>query len=177
VQLSPQKYQQHTNLLAGSFNSLIKASHQLKVMPLIDKMTFLNISTQAPVSTNGCQEDSSMDTTKEVYCNMNAHFPWKVHAMLTESEADKLDFIVSWLPDGHSFKVHDHHSFVSLVLPKFFKQTKYKSFQRQLNLWGFTRVSAGDSKGACKFTTAMNELVIVWYYYSRRRIIAFGMFF
>jgi hypothetical protein len=34
-----------------------------------------------------------------------------------------------------------------LQVPHYFRQTKYKSFQRQLNLWGFGRVRQGPDKG------------------------------
>jgi hypothetical protein len=71
-------------------------------------------------------------------------FPWKLHEMLDSVEYDR---IVSWLPDGVSFKVHNPATFVREVLPKFFLQTKYKSFQRQLNIWGFERISIGPNKG------------------------------
>ena len=39
---------------------------------------------------------------------------------------------VSWQPGNKCFRVHDPNQFVSTVMPRFFKQTKYKSFQRQL---------------------------------------------
>jgi hypothetical protein len=71
-------------------------------------------------------------------------FPWKLHEMLDSTEYEK---IVSWLPDGTSFKVHTASTFVKDVLPKFFLQTKYKSFQRQLNIWGFERIATGPFKG------------------------------
>jgi hypothetical protein len=69
-------------------------------------------------------------------------FPWKLHAMLDNAaEIKGFASIVSWLPDSNSFKVHDQAAFVSRILPHYFKQTRYKSFQRQLNIWGFERIT------------------------------------
>lgn len=53
-----------------------------------------------------------------------------------------LTSIVSWLPHGRSFLVHNAKKMESEVLPRFFKQTKIKSFLRQLNKWGFKRITA-----------------------------------
>lgn len=80
----------------------------------------------------------------------NALFPWKLHKMLTFCETEGKDTVVSWLPQGKAFKVHNTAAFVSEILPMHFKQTKYKSFQRQLNLWGFQRITKGSEteKGA-----------------------------
>lgn len=75
-------------------------------------------------------------------------FPWKLHEMLRSTASEGRDNIVSWLPHGTAFKVHNVPDFVSTILPLFFKQTKYKSFQRQLNLWGFERIQTGPEKGA-----------------------------
>jgi hypothetical protein len=68
--------------------------------------------------------------------------------MLRNCVTEGKDNIVSWLPDGNAFKVHKVPDFVSKILPMYFKQTKYKSFQRQLNLWGFERLTSGPDKGA-----------------------------
>ena len=73
-------------------------------------------------------------------------FPWKLHEMLDAAEERKFTSVVSWLPDSKSFKVHDKETFVSLIMPQFFEQTKYKSFQRQLNMWGFERILDGPGK-------------------------------
>jgi hypothetical protein len=48
--------------------------------------------------------------------------------------------IVSWQPHGRCLLVRDAKRFEALVLPRFFKQTIYTSFRRQLNLWGFKRL-------------------------------------
>ena len=55
--------------------------------------------------------------------------------------------IVSWLSDGQHFQVHNPQSFVQKVIPKFFKQKSYKSFQRQLHLYGFRRETEGKNRG------------------------------
>mmetsp|Transcript_17011 Transcript_17011/g.38841 ORF Transcript_17011/g.38841 Transcript_17011/m.38841 type:complete len:259 (-) Transcript_17011:293-1069(-) len=75
-------------------------------------------------------------------------FPRKLHQMLRACMRDDREDIVSWLSQGNAFKVHNVPVFVSEILPLFFKQTKYKSFQRQLNLWGFERIQNGPEKGA-----------------------------
>ena len=75
-------------------------------------------------------------------------FPWKLHDML-DSMADKGDdSIVCWQPHGRAFMVHKPKEFVAQIMSHFFNQTKYASFQRQLNLYGFSRLSHGLDKGA-----------------------------
>lgn len=58
-------------------------------------------------------------------------FPWKLHEMLELAEQEGYEKIVSWLPDGRSFKVYTPNEFVQKIMPNFFLQSKYKSFQRQ----------------------------------------------
>jgi hypothetical protein len=78
-----------------------------------------------------------------------APFPWKLHDMLRDCEKEGKSHVVSWLPHGKAFRVHKVTDFVGKILPSHFKQTKYKSFQRQLNLWGFERITRnGPEKGA-----------------------------
>ena len=73
-------------------------------------------------------------------------FPWKLHNMLNNAEVEGYDAVVSW--DGENgFKVHDKDTFVANIVPKYFSQTKYRSFQRMLNMWGFQRIREGPRKG------------------------------
>lgn len=82
-------------------------------------------------------------------------FPYKLHVMLDamETEASRGDTdgtsIVRWQPHGRAFKVLQPRRFVEEIMPCFFNQTKYASFQRQLNLYGFSRITnEGPDKGA-----------------------------
>ena len=72
-------------------------------------------------------------------------FLYKLQQMLDNSAKDEqMEAIVSWLPNNQCFKVHDKDAFVKEVLPLYFsKITKYKSFIRQLNSYGFESISRG----------------------------------
>jgi hypothetical protein len=76
-------------------------------------------------------------------------FPEKLHDMLTKAKPQRFDHIVSWQPHGRSFIVHQPELFVQQVMPRFFKQSKLRSFQRQLNLYGFSRLTKGPDRGGC----------------------------
>jgi hypothetical protein len=73
-------------------------------------------------------------------------FPWKLHTMLDNAIIEGHDSIVSW--DGvDGFKVREKEAFVREIVPRYFSHTKYRSFQRMLNMWGFERVPKGPRKG------------------------------
>jgi HSF-type DNA-binding len=75
-------------------------------------------------------------------------FPVKLFAMLELIEADGLGDVVSWQPHGRCFVVRKPAAFSTGVLPTFFPGTnKWTSFQRQLNIYGFTRLSKGKDQG------------------------------
>ena len=75
--------------------------------------------------------------------NMPSTFPYKLYAIL-EDDND----CVGWQPHGRSFLIHDPKTFVEHVLPKYFSAIKLTSFQRQLNLYGFERLTSGLDAGA-----------------------------
>ena len=62
--------------------------------------------------------------------NGKTPFPFKLFQMLEEAHGPRgFSHIVSWNPNGTVFKVHDTSAFMKCVAPKYFKQTRYKSFQ------------------------------------------------
>eukprot|EP00526_Cylindrotheca_closterium_P009350 CAMPEP_0113609668 /NCGR_PEP_ID=MMETSP0017_2-20120614/4618_1 /TAXON_ID=2856 /ORGANISM="Cylindrotheca closterium" /LENGTH=426 /DNA_ID=CAMNT_0000518509 /DNA_START=19 /DNA_END=1299 /DNA_ORIENTATION=- /assembly_acc=CAM_ASM_000147 len=61
-----------------------------------------------------------------------------------EEESDT----IAWLPHGRSFIIYKKKRFAAHTLPKFFKATKFTSFTRKLNRWGFTRVTRGPEMGS-----------------------------
>jgi hypothetical protein len=75
-------------------------------------------------------------------------FPVKLHRMLVDVEREGKQSIISWNPDGTTFQVHKNDKFVSEVLPHYFRQSKYKSFQRQLNFYNFQRITSGSFEGS-----------------------------
>jgi hypothetical protein len=70
-----------------------------------------------------------------------------LHEMLEDAEKFGFEDVVSWQLDGYGFKVIDKQEFVGKVLPKYFNQASYKSFLRQVNLYGFSRISKSQAKG------------------------------
>jgi len=72
-------------------------------------------------------------------------FPRKLYNMLNRVERDGVADIISWQPHGRCFVVHRYPEFKSL-LPRYFKLTKIASFQRQLNLYGFKRITKGRDR-------------------------------
>lgn len=75
-------------------------------------------------------------------------FPQKLYHILRVVQADGYDSIISWLPHGRAFRIHKQHEFENTVLPRYLAMTKRCSFLRQLNLYGFQRISAGLDKGS-----------------------------
>jgi hypothetical protein len=67
--------------------------------------------------------------------------------MLADAAKSGFSDIVCWLHGGATFKVQDPSRFTEEVMPKYFNQRKYKSFLRQLNLYGFQRIHHGPHKG------------------------------
>lgn len=71
----------------------------------------------------------------------STHFPTLLHMVITRAEQNGYSHICAWHAHGRSFSVYKRDLFVSEVMPNYFRQSQYASFQRQLNLYGFRRIS------------------------------------
>lgn len=78
----------------------------------------------------------------------NLSFPFKLQAMLDLLELKGETKVISWLPHGRAFRVHNPNAFVRVLMPRYFSMSKFSSFQRQLHLYSFQRVTNGADKGA-----------------------------
>lgn len=75
-------------------------------------------------------------------------FPAKLFNMLEDAEMEGHADIVSFLPDGKSFKIHKPDECAQIVLPEYFRTTRLSSFQKQLSLYGFKTIRSGPDRGA-----------------------------
>eukprot|EP00567_Pseudictyota_dubia_P018574 CAMPEP_0197434278 /NCGR_PEP_ID=MMETSP1175-20131217/2027_1 /TAXON_ID=1003142 /ORGANISM="Triceratium dubium, Strain CCMP147" /LENGTH=550 /DNA_ID=CAMNT_0042962935 /DNA_START=230 /DNA_END=1882 /DNA_ORIENTATION=+ len=98
-------------------------------------------------STNSEQQPELANVTvvRSLDIDVPATFPQKLMEIL--SSTDHTD-IISWLPHGRGFVILQKRRFASEVLPRYFRQSKYTSFTRKLNRWGFRRVTRGPEAGA-----------------------------
>ena len=77
----------------------------------------------------------------------DVQFPGKLHDLMKHVESENLCHVISWACNGRAIMIHNPEKLVKL-LPLFFGQTKFRSFQRQLNMWHFERLLRGPNKGA-----------------------------
>jgi hypothetical protein len=109
----------------------------------VERPSTSNAIPQAPQSPSGSSSGNGGKKDKE----SRLHFPCKVYEMLEAAEQQGLEDIVSWNKGGTGFTVHNKELFTKQIIPMYFNQTKYKSFQRQLSLYGFQRITGGANKG------------------------------
>jgi len=73
------------------------------------------------------------------------NFPAKMYAILSDPE---LVDVIAWMPHGRSWQVLKPRQFEIRVIPKFFEHSKFSSFIRQANGWGFRRITQGPDRNS-----------------------------
>eukprot|EP00588_Corethron_pennatum_P019040 CAMPEP_0194306848 /NCGR_PEP_ID=MMETSP0171-20130528/3833_1 /TAXON_ID=218684 /ORGANISM="Corethron pennatum, Strain L29A3" /LENGTH=700 /DNA_ID=CAMNT_0039058703 /DNA_START=30 /DNA_END=2129 /DNA_ORIENTATION=- len=107
----------------------------------------VSISTGSTVSQSSSESTvcSSAGVSLSDSSWVQSAFPEKLHHMLM---LNKDPDIISFARHGRCFILHQPKVFGSEVMPRYFKHTKLTSFQRQLNLYGFKRITYGPDSGA-----------------------------
>jgi len=78
--------------------------------------------------------------------NQSSIFPVKLLKLLSNPE---YSHIIRWMPHGRSWRVLQPDLFSKELLPKYFSnQSKYASFMRQVNGWGFKRITRGEDRNS-----------------------------
>lgn len=93
-----------------------------------------------------------IETPPNVTCKnpkqLRGTVPEDLRRMLEDAEQEGNTTIVSWLPHGRAFKVHDKAAFAAYILPRYFKASKFTYFSDALRMWGWHRLKEGHDKGA-----------------------------
>jgi hypothetical protein len=92
-------------------------------------------------------------------------FPLLLHMLLLFTESEGYSHIISWQVHDRAFKIHKDKEFSEKVLPIHFSHNNIQSFYRQLNLYGFKKITQGPDKGAY-----YHELFLRGMYFLARRI-------
>ncbi|EJK70968.1 hypothetical protein THAOC_07634 [Thalassiosira oceanica] len=74
-------------------------------------------------------------------------FPDKLMTML-DAESVARPEVISWCSHGRAFICKQPKVFTDEIMGNYFKQSKLTSFQRQLNLYGFRRITRGPDASA-----------------------------
>lgn len=85
-------------------------------------------------------------------------FPIILHRILSDS---RFTDTISWSSHGCAWRVHNRDKFLSEVIPKFFHHNHFKSFQRQVKIWGFIRITKGKDKGCYYHNVSYSYVIIV----------------
>jgi hypothetical protein len=72
-------------------------------------------------------------------------FPVKLHQIISSHDHEEF---ITWLPHGRSWRVVKPKAFEAKVIPLYFRHAKYASFMRQVNGWGFKRITEGPDQNS-----------------------------
>jgi hypothetical protein len=98
-------------------------------------------------------------TGPEDVTSLSESFPVKLHRLLLDLEMqDGGTDIASFLPNGIAFAVHDPERFETEIMRKYFpRMNRFASFQRQLNLYDYRRITDGPARGAYYHPSLFNR--------------------
>ena len=121
----------HIPNMLQNVNSLAVDAHAVRIQAAARAA---NLDNKSFRKTELDREDSS---------NGRRTFPLKLHEILADPSVEA---VISWAVHGRAWRVHDTKQFALQILPRHFKHSSYKSFTRQVNFWGFNRITSGPDQ-------------------------------
>ena len=103
---------------------------------LLDSKTMEEMCSQFEDSLEG-RDLSLRESAPRNRIDTEIRFPNLLYSIL---QNDEHSHIISWMPSGKAFIIHNLRDLETVVLPLYFKTAKLKSFQKQLNIYGYERV-------------------------------------
>jgi len=95
-------------------------------------------------------------------------FPYKLMRVLNQ---ENINEVITWKSHGRAFIVNNEKKFVETVLYAVSEMTLFSSFTRQLNFWGFKRITQGKDAGSYYhelFLRGQPHLIIFMYRQERK---------
>jgi len=135
---------------AGALSHLVEAASALAEMQPGRK----SATTASPSEEHApavVKDEDSKTPTEDNLRSKREIFPERLLSILNDTS---LSDIITWLPHGRSFVIIRPDVFAEKVMPTYFpspdarSSTKYPSFTRKLNRWGFRQATRGPDTGA-----------------------------
>ena len=74
------------------------------------------------------QQQQNKTATAAAAASLLLPFPYKLYEMIEYACNSEFSSSLSWSADGRYFIIHDKDVMMANLVPKFFKQTQYRSF-------------------------------------------------
>lgn len=92
-------------------------------------------------------DDAGTDEVDRDFKRSQENFPLKLYRIIYEVTKSGRGDVISFFPHGRAFAVHKPKEFINEIMPKYFATGRMNTFLKQLNLYGFRRITEGRDKG------------------------------
>lgn len=139
-----------TNMDSINFLPLVTSNNQAQPQPVTSNQNQYN-STVMPIVPPQTQPSLTSNTISDeavaqIVSNTSVpEFLYQLTKMLTDDHRD----IIEW--SNAKIEVHNPHRLEIEVLNKYFRHSKYASFQRQLNYFGFRKLAGKGKMAPCSY--------------------------
>ncbi len=135
-----------TTIDSINFLPLVTSNNQNQPQPIASSNVQFN-STMMPIVPQQTPSNTISDeAVAQIVSNTSVpEFLYQLTKMLTDDHRD----IIEW--SNAKIEVHNPHRLESEVLNKYFRHSKYASFQRQLNYFGFRKLAGKGKMAPCSY--------------------------